>query len=1770
LSLFNNSPVVPYIFYGGSVINFNQTNPDWLKNGSYDPSARAVQLASRYPFNDAAVPTCSAFLDYANTWTSDSDQARLNMSEFLREHDFNDLHYLDGYQFGLCRFFQDYDHDKMRGGAGNQKPDPEFTIYSYDKDNKWKDSPDFFDLDQFIEDISYEDGGTYNFIYPTDRLFYEPLFLRIAMDLRNVASSLISDDENLNLSVNIDSVICDPTMPEPNENFDVEVAISNNGSNQIENALIEIYLDNVKVSQTTRSINSKATITETFSLSADKGNHIACCKVSLGGAETTTVQKENFFLVGYPGVLKINGESTPSVMGYQASPGADVELEIQIQNEGDVDIRDLNISPYGDISSWITLPVSSSIILLAKQGVLYRFNLSIPSNAELDIHQGGLQFSYDSGVNSLTLPINIQVYNSSTGGDEELLSPSTAHIDGTSDGVIRAEYFSDVILNDYDNHNWEHQFGLDVSEYNRLQSFIWRCGFRKIDTPDSQYLLFKVNGNAAANSAPAQYYDPNELISLGSDGDGIDISNRVHDGNNVLLIGPNAATHDNGFDFWKIENNRINYSCCKSVWIGDRNVTATELQTWKDGWGRCEIRAVVNSVGTEGDVHLYNNGDKIETESIASNHVGDTISWYIEKTQLDEINHFALKGDAGDDTIVDLSNISFFIEFYEGDPLLHAHKSISPEMIIVGETATVTVEIVNDGSNLADVEFVDTLPAGTSLIDDSLSGSSNNLRPGEIITNSYKIKFSEVGFYNLGATSVDYDSEAGDIFSTKSNYLGVNVNGGDLNAQILTPSEELFAGDAVVLLAAVNDQTAMPVIDAIVKCTIKDIYGNLNEKMMLWNDSLELYQTTLVNTAVSGYYDITVSAEKAFFASAITDPVRLYISSQTGVGDLTVDLLPVELNAQWSLDSGAWVEGSGDVAGLPCGLHRIDFGSIAGYHTPPFILLNISPDQVSTVNVEYIMVDTDWDGLGDMIEQSGCTSPTNPDTDGDGLFDGIEDANHNGQQDEGETDPCSFDTDEDWLSDYQEVHNNTTDPLNPDMDEDGLLDGQEDVNRNGKIDCWETDPLTYDTDGDGISDYNDNSPHYPNPSQEDENGDGIGDACFPLWFQGSCELFGEETGIYSIIDLRVKGNFVYIWGDNSKLIAIDLTDSRNPVVASSIDFEMFYDSHISIDGNTAYINCPDYADGELKTISVDISNPYDLHIIEELNEIIYIPGFCVLDRSLYDTPEFNHILNFKCDDMFEALYFTAECCCLSLPVPDPLCIEELVNICGWSYEDACRECEIMACDSGCPGGYSIPNPDIFNFEVPFFSGVITKNQNPDFYNSYPFDDLRGVITDNNNSLTLLKGSFITDLEYDFFVFGGCWYNEYPGYESWEGNCNMLNGCGIHPLEYYDAFYREYGTGSGYHISELLYDSNQDMIYDFLGTEETNTIYSVTKDDGTGYYIYLDTVRFQASSYSFGRAGGLPSCHSIAFSGSRAVLANSSSVDIYEGLSEPEPSRLVVTGLNEIIYSSQNLFSGNNRLLLKVGDELLVFAFPEETIDGNEEAKNFLLDGETFSIGENDQRNINFCLKNAPLTKVTVNVNYFSGDQDIIIKGEDQFVFTPDNYNQYQTVTFVAKNDTDTENGSVTFQLCASGIMPYNLVINEIEDDIIPEINEITSESGVAGDTITINGVFFGEQQSSGRVVFFDNVDAEIVSWSDSSIVCYVPEGAQDGPVVVETDYGSSNGVDFHIGQNMIEFYLDNDDDGYGDPTISIFAVVQPSGYVINSSDSDEIRYLLIT
>ena len=151
---------------------------------------------------------------------------------------------------------------------------------------------------------------------------------------------------------------------------------------------------------------------------------------------------------------------------------------------------------------------------------------------------------------------------------------------------------------------------------------------------------------------------------------------------------------------------------------------------------------------------------------------------------------------------------------------------------------------------------------------------------------------------------------------------------------------------------------------------------------------------------------------------------------------------------------------------------------------------------------EFSSYDFDLDGINDEKELWFSTNPGKNDTDEDGLSDYEEILEYH-------LNPTQKDTDEDGLSDYDEVNRYKTHPNKPDTDGDGILDGDEvkngtnthtgDTDKDRLLDIdeekFKTDINNSDTDGDGMSDFEETRNGY-NPlvlgqDLSDTDGDGL-------------------------------------------------------------------------------------------------------------------------------------------------------------------------------------------------------------------------------------------------------------------------------------------------------------------------------------------------------------------------------------------------------------------------------------------------------------------------------------------------------------------------------------------------------------------------------------------------------------------------------------------------------------------------------------------------------
>ena len=105
---------------------------------------------------------------------------------------------------------------------------------------------------------------------------------------------------------------------------------------------------------------------------------------------------------------------------------------------------------------------------------------------------------------------------------------------------------------------------------------------------------------------------------------------------------------------------------------------------------------------------------------------------------------------------------------------------------------------------------------------------------------------------------------------------------------------------------------------------------------------------------------------------------------------------------------------------------------------------------------------------------------------------------------------------------------------------------------------------------------------------------------------------------------------------------------------------------------------------------------------------------------------------------------------------------------------------------------------------------------------------------------------------------------------------------------------------------------------------------------------------------------------------------------------------------------------------------------------------------------------------------------------------------------------------------------SGGEASKNLAFKAI-DPVLSFVNSATKPSGNVGSTVILEGKAFGDKQGKGKVLFSDDAGGTIVAeiaseddWTDEFIVTTVPSGASDGPVVVETEIGTSEEIHFTV------------------------------------------------
>ena len=113
--------------------------------------------------------------------------------------------------------------------------------------------------------------------------------------------------------------------------------------------------------------------------------------------------------------------------------------------------------------------------------------------------------------------------------------------------------------------------------------------------------------------------------------------------------------------------------------------------------------------------------------------------------------------------------------------------------------------------------------------------------------------------------------------------------------------------------------------------------------------------------------------------------------------------------------------------------------------------------------------------------------------------------------------------------------------------------------------------------------------------------------------------------------------------------------------------------------------------------------------------------------------------------------------------------------------------------------------------------------------------------------------------------------------------------------------------------------------------------------------------------------------------------------------------------------------------------------------------------------------------------------------------------------------------TNSDGGAIVLEFAFKAIEP-----------VLSFVNSATRPSGNIGSTVILEGKAFGDVQGVARVLFSDGTGGTIAAvianpedWTNTFIVTTVPQGAQTGPVLVETAIGISNSLDFIVTSSAV-------------------------------------------
>ena len=274
------------------------------------------------------------------------------------------------------------------------------------------------------------------------------------------------------------------------------------------------------------------------------------------------------------------------------------------------------------------------------------------------------------------------------------------------------------------------------------------------------------------------------------------------------------------------------------------------------------------------------------------------------------------------------------------------------------------------------------------------------------------------------ALGTDYDSA-----DTNNNGISDSwevENGLDPIADTLTPLVSEIQGENG-LSASYNYGRFSKIADFASRSPAKVTkVSNINFTNSYWREFANSGAAHNVGAKFSGYLYIPIAGNYKFILSS-DDGSKLYINgaqviNNDGLHSYTQKTAVVNLPAGFHPIRCEYFEAGGNHG---CILQWEGPSRVRQVIPASYFFLSIPEHQALEASI-----DTDQDGLTDILEAIELTDPKNPDSDGDKLLDGEEYHAKYGYK----TSPLNVDTDADTVSDYDEIFIFKSNPLIPDFD----------------------------------------------------------------------------------------------------------------------------------------------------------------------------------------------------------------------------------------------------------------------------------------------------------------------------------------------------------------------------------------------------------------------------------------------------------------------------------------------------------------------------------------------------------------------------------------------------------------------------------------------------------------------------------------------------------------------------------------------------------------